>query len=232
MAEPADPTLVKISNVVATCLFNCPIDLLKLAWATSGDYSPASFAAVQIRLSQPDSTALVFHSGRMVTTGASSESAALMSIYVLFRMIRATHPRVVIKQIAIQNIVSAAAFGKCVQLDRLAKKFALDAIFDASLFPGLRLQLKEPAVKVLVFSRGRVVITGARTRQQVAHAWATVRILCEPFLTADDVSHKSLQIAKNSRKKLKISEDEVISDQIANASILPDINKALAGGIL
>ncbi len=227
MASPLDPNRVKISNVVATCLFNLNIDLDELAWATHGDYAPASFAAVQIRIGQPASTALVFHSGRMVTTGATSESSALMSVYLFFRMIKKLHPGLVVKQIAIQNIVSSAAFGKCVHLDQLAKKFSLDAIFDASLFPGLRLQLKTPAVKVLVFSRGRVVITGARNRQEVALAWATTRVLCDPFLTDDDVSHKSLQISKNSRKKLKIKEDEVEQESLDAMSVLPDVEKAL-----
>jgi transcription initiation factor TFIID TATA-box-binding protein len=172
-----DPSEVKISNVVATCLFNRNIDLVQLAWATSGDYSPASFAAVQIRLIHPASTTLVFHSGRLVLTGAGSESAALMAIYIFYRMLLRVHPDLVIREISIQNIVASGGFGKCVLLDKLAAKYTLDAIFDAALFPGLRLQLQQPDVKILVFSKGRVVLTGVRSRADLQRAWATARTL-------------------------------------------------------
>ena len=117
----SDPSQVRISNLVATALFNRKIDLPSLAWSTSGDYNPAGFAAVQIRLLRPAATALVFASGRLVTTGACSESAALTSIYIFYRMIRNLHPDLAIQQIEIQNIVAAACFGKCVQLDMVAR---------------------------------------------------------------------------------------------------------------
>ena len=201
-----NPSDVRISNVVATCLFNRNIDLVQLAWATSGEYSPASFAAVQIRLVHPASTTLVFHSGRLVLTGAGSESSALMSIYIFYRMLLKVHPDLVVKEIAIQNIVASGGFGKCVLLDKLASRYTLDAIFDASLFPGLRLQLQNPNVKILVFSKGRVVLTGVRSRGELQRAWAMARTLVKPFLTDQNVTHTAYQVAKNSRKKLKLEE--------------------------
>jgi transcription initiation factor TFIID TATA-box-binding protein len=216
-----DPSEVRVSNVVATCLFNHNIDLIRVAWHTSGDYSPASFAAVQIRIVNPSATALVFSSGRMVTTGAGSESAALLSIYVFYRMLRDVHPDLVVRQIAIQNIVSTGTLGKCVLLDQLAQKYALDAIFDASLFPGLRLQLKSPSVKILVFSKGRVVLTGARSRVELRRAWATAKALVAPFLTDQAVSHHLFQVAKNSKKKLRIEADtEDVLHEVAEEAAL------------
>lgn len=210
-APAPDPSEVKISNVVATCLFNREIDMVQVAWATKGDYSPASFAATQIRLTHPASTTLVFHSGRLVLTGAGSESAALTAIYVFYRMLLRVHPDLVIKEIAIQNIVASGAFGKCVMLDKLAAKYTLDAIFDASLFPGLRLQLQSPPVKILVFSKGRVVLTGVCSRADLRLAWATARTLIKPFLTDEAFSHNVFQVAKNCRKKLRV---EVAADSV------------------
>jgi len=228
-----DPLEVRVSNVVATCLFNHNIDLVRVAWHTSGDYSPASFAAVQIRITHPSATALVFSSGRMVTTGAGSESAALMSIYVFYRMLREVHPALVVREIAVQNIVSTGSLGKCVLLDQLALKYSLDAIFDASLFPGLRLQLKAPAVKILVFSKGRVVLTGARSRADIRRAWATAKVLCGPYLTDEPVSHRLFQVAKNSKKKLRILDEDDLDDintaAVAAAKALPPLPWRSAG---
>lgn len=197
----SNPEVIKISNTVATCSFSMPIDLEKLAAITSGDLNPAAFAAIQIRLLRPACTALVFHSGRLVTTGAVSESAALQSIYIFFRMIRQLNKDIRICKIDIQNIVASASLGKCVLLDKMVKAFPLDAIYDSSLFPGLRLKIRNPNVKVLVFVQGKVVITGAKTRDQLSAAWATMRALSAPFLTDDAVTHTSMQIHRNATRK-------------------------------
>jgi len=228
--QPVDGCEVRVSNLVATALFNVKIDLEALAWHAHGDYAPASFAAVQIRITHPTATALVFSSGRLVskrgcaapafvvhashavqvTTGASSEAAAFMSVYIFYRcgsfrgfvqaflracrFIRELHPTIRIMNITLQNLVASADLQRCVRLDRLAARFSLNAIFDSSLFPGLRLQLKNPNVKILVFAKGRVVLTGARSREDLARAWATARVVVRDFLTDEDVSHRSLQV--------------------------------------
>lgn len=211
-----DPNDVRISNIVGTALFNCTIDLTKLAWAVNGDYDPAAFAAEQIRLLRPAATALVFHSGRLVTTGATSESAALSSIWIFFRKIKAFFPEAIIQRVEIQNIVASSYLGMNVRLDELAKKYALDAIFDSSLFPGLRLHLKTPSVTAFLFAKGRVVLTGAKDRTALQCAWAKVRKIAETFLTTDDVTHRSMQISRNAKRKLKVEElpeDAVYQDE-------------------
>lgn len=222
----SDPNDVKISNIVGTAHFNCTIDLSKLAWHTHADYDPAAFAAVQNRLLRPAATALVFRSGRLVTTGATSESAALTSIWIFYRMIKAVQPDAVIQRVEIQNIVAAAWLGKNVHLDRLAQEYALDAIFDSSLFPGLRLHIQNPNVTVLLFAKGKAVLTGAKDRDGLKKAWAMVRQIAEPFLTDEDISHRSMQISRNAKRKLKVDilpedanyEEETLKD-IVNATL-------------
>lgn len=200
---PPDTDTVRISNVVCTALFNQTIDLAKLAWAAHADFQPHVFAAVQLRSTNPQATALVFSSGRLVTTGAVSESAAMVSIFLFYRVIRRVNPDLVVRELNIQNIVASAAFDQCVKLDELVRAFCLDALFDSSLFPGLRLQLQNPKVKVLIFAKGRVVLTGARSREDLARAWALAKKLVTPYLTTEDISHKTLQLKRNVNKKLK-----------------------------
>jgi len=213
---------VRISNIVSTALFNVKIDLEALAWHAHGDYAPASFAAVQIRITNPTATALVFSSGRLVTTGAGSEAAAFTSVYIFYRMIRDLHPSIKIVNITLQNLVASADLQSCVRLDRLHAKYSLNAIFDSSLFPGLRLQLKDPCVKVLIFAKGRVVLTGARSRADLARAWATARAIVQEFLTNDDVSHRSLQVIRNCRKKLRVDKSSIIDeDAMIENEVMP-----------
>jgi len=202
------PDEIVISNLVVTAIFNLPLDLAELSWRFSGDFSPSSFAACQLRIVRPQATALCFSSGRLVATGAASESAALAAVWIFYRMIKQVHQKLVLTSLQIQNIVASGDLGQNIRLDQLSKKFALDTIFDSSLFPGLRLQLSDPDVKVLLFCKGRGVITGARTREDLKKAWKITQNICVPYLTNEDFSHAHLQVDKNSKKKLRVQKKE------------------------
>ena len=68
MAAATDGVVV-IHNVVSTMSFQTELDLPLIAWTYNGEYNPSAFAAVQLRLPDPRTTALIFSSGKMVCTG-------------------------------------------------------------------------------------------------------------------------------------------------------------------
>ncbi|XGW05293.1 hypothetical protein V3C99_016011, partial [Haemonchus contortus] len=66
-----------IQNIVATVDLGQRIDLKKLTLhSRNTEYNPKRFSAVIMRIREPRTTALIFSSGKMVTTGAKSESAS------------------------------------------------------------------------------------------------------------------------------------------------------------
>jgi len=75
-AAPTAP-LPCAQNVVATVNLECKLDLKNIALhARNAEYNPKRFAAVIMRIREPKSTALIFHSGKMVCTGTKSEQEA------------------------------------------------------------------------------------------------------------------------------------------------------------
>ena len=63
-----------LQNIVSTVNLGCKLDLKSIAMrARNAEYNPRRFAAVILRIRDPKTTALVFHSGKMVVTGAKSE---------------------------------------------------------------------------------------------------------------------------------------------------------------
>ena len=53
----------------------CQLELTDIYWkAKNAEYNPNRFAAVIMRLQKPKTTALIFRSGKMVITGAKSET--------------------------------------------------------------------------------------------------------------------------------------------------------------
>lgn len=69
-----------VQNVVGTMNLGCQLELTDIYWkAKNAEYNPNRFAAVIMRLQKPKTTALIFRSGKMVITGAKSESDCFLA---------------------------------------------------------------------------------------------------------------------------------------------------------
>lgn len=203
-----DEDTVTVHNVVATANFGTKINLPALAWRFYGVYNPRTFSAVHLRLRAPSSTALIFSSGRIVCTGAKSEYAALCAISVYLTMVQQVEPSACIVSQTIQNIVGVGKLRSAVKINDMAKSLVLRSAYDPEIFPGLRMKLRYPAMNVLVFCSGKVVLTGARSRNDLARAWASLCLISAPFLFsgADGEvlpTHRGISIERNNAKKRK-----------------------------
>jgi transcription initiation factor TFIID TATA-box-binding protein len=136
VAPPDHVDIITISNVVVTCNFNCTINLEELAWRYRGEYSPSSFAAVQLRLPVPKTTSLFFSTGKLVVTGARSESAALTAVQILYHLLRTLHPEARVTDVSVQNIVSSSSFPGSINIDAMSKKLVVSSLYTPDLFPG------------------------------------------------------------------------------------------------
>ena len=196
---------VVIHNVVATANFGCTVNLERVAWECFGEYNPKTFRAVKLRLlGAAKSTALVFASGKVVCTGSASESSALTAINIYLRLLRKVHPEARLLSAKVQNIVASCALSRPVDLLAMSRTLLLRAAFDPELFPGLRLKLTSPEAKVLIFCGGKCVVAGCKTRQDVARAWAAVRIMVDPFLRPEGTvgpSHSEMTAQRNAKRK-------------------------------
>lgn len=197
--------------VVATANFGCELDLAKIAWTYNGEYNPSTFAAVQLRLPKPRTTALVFGSGKVVCTGARNEYAALVALNVYFYMIKQLHRDARLVSQCIQNIVSSGSLGSSVRIDEMSREIALSlhGHYEPEIFPGFRLAIRSPDLKALVFTAGKVVLTGGKNRADIARAWSVLRVVVDKFLTKHTpglaaLAHSDIIQLKISNKKRKI----------------------------
>jgi transcription initiation factor TFIID TATA-box-binding protein len=208
--------VVELSNVVLTSVLNMPIDLEGLSWKLGADLNPTLFAAAKLRLRWPPTTALIFSTGKLVVTGASTESAALFSLLTFYKQLKGLHPGLRLMSYTIQNLVASISFNRYIDLDGLYKEYPHACLFDPTLFPGLRLRIVSPKIKVLVFVRGRIVLTGGKNRQDLLHAYRLVRGACEPFFLANPMEHDALLMTKAlKRKRLAASIEAGEDDEAA-----------------
>ena len=169
-AEPK-PT-IKIENIVATVSIDQNIDLEKIEQEFDNvEYDPEQFPGLIFRLDEPRVTALIFKSGKMVVTGAKSTQELIRAVKKIFYILKSkgivsgkVKPR-----IQIQNIVASANLGVEVHLEKAA--YLLDnSMYEPEQFPGLIYRLDDPRVVLLLFSSGKMVVTGAKKEEEVNRA--------------------------------------------------------------
>ena len=171
-----------LQNVVATTNLNTPLDLKKIALhAKNAEYNPKRFAAVIIRIRDPKTTALIFASGKMVVTGAKSEEAARLASRRFARIIQKLEFPVKFKDFKIQNIVASASVNFPIRLETLCLSHANFCSYEPELFPGLVYRMINPRVVVLIFVSGKIILTGAKTRQDIYQAFENLYPVLQEF---------------------------------------------------
>ncbi len=156
---------IEIQNVVASTGIRHELDLETLTEnIPSADFDPDNFPGLVYRTQEPKAAALIFRSGKIVCTGASSVDDVHEAIDTVFRVLRALGiPFDDSPEITVQNIVSSADLGESLNLNALAIGLGLEDVeYEPEQFPGLVYRMDEPEIVVLVFGSGKIVITGGK----------------------------------------------------------------------
>mmetsp|Transcript_12848 Transcript_12848/g.46969 ORF Transcript_12848/g.46969 Transcript_12848/m.46969 type:complete len:217 (-) Transcript_12848:1626-2276(-) len=166
------PTL---QNIVATVNLDCKLDLKKIALhARNAEYNPKRFAAVIMRIREPKTTALVFASGKVVCTGAKSEADAKLAARKYAKIVSKLDFKVSFKDFKIQNMVGSTDVRFPIRLEGLAFAHAKFSSYEPELFPGLIYRMLHPKIVLLIFVSGKVVLTGAKAREEIFAAFENI----------------------------------------------------------
>jgi len=166
---------ITIQNVVASCQADSRIPLSRLAMELEGtEYEPQQFPGLVVRLAEPKSAALVFNTGKIVSTGTKSPQQAKKAVEVLLVKIKKLGvPVSKTTKIVVQNIVASANIGREINLNVVA--FQLEnSEYEPEQFPGLIYRMEEEKVVFLLFSTGRVICTGGKSKESIERALATL----------------------------------------------------------
>ncbi|KAM0790688.1 TATA-binding protein [Microbotryomycetes sp. NB124-2] len=166
------PTL---QNIVATVNLDCRLDLKTIALhARNAEYNPKRFAAVIMRIREPKTTALVFASGKVVVTGAKSEDDSRLAARKYARIIQKLGFEAKFQDFKIQNIVGSCDVKFPIRLEGLAYAHGHFSSYEPELFPGLIYRMVKPKVVLLIFVSGKIVLTGAKFREEIYTAFANI----------------------------------------------------------
>ena len=166
------PVLPTLQNVVSMVDMKCKLKLNDIAlYAKNAEYNPRRFAAVIMRIREPKTTALIFASGKMVCTGAKSEADSRLAARKYVCIIRKLGFNAKFENFGIQNVVGSCDIGFTLHLDSLANEHNMFSTYNAEVFPGLIYRMVDPKTVLLIFASGKIVLTGAKSRQQIYNAF-------------------------------------------------------------
>jgi len=169
-------TFINIENVVATAAIKQKIDLDSIVKAfPEVQYQPEVFPGLVYRLKKPKTATLIFSSGKMVCTGAKSERQAKKTVMKVVDHLKRNGIVIVGKpDFQVQNIVASAGLGGTIDLEKVA--YSLErTMYEPEQFPGLIYRMEEPKVVFLLFSSGKLVITGAKNEEEIYRAAAALQ---------------------------------------------------------
>ena len=105
-------------------------------------------------------------------TGAKSEDDSRLAARKFARIIQSLGFKVTFQDWKVQNLVSSCDSQLLIRLEGLSSgpHFTF-CRYEPEIFPGLVYRMQEPSVVLLVFAKGKVVITGAKTKDDITRAW-------------------------------------------------------------
>jgi len=188
------PVEFEIENVVATVTLDITekIDLTLLAKNyVNAEYNPERFPGLIMRLDKPKATILIFSTGKMVITGMRKAEEAKPVVEKVIKRMKKSKINVSNPQILIQNIVASGHLHKNIDLNR-ASIVLEAAMYEPEVFPGLIYRMRDPKTVFLIFSTGKIVCTGVKTKEVVEKAVEKLSKEVEEYGIAMDESETDL----------------------------------------
>lgn len=127
-----------------------------------------------MRIREPKTTALIFASGKMVVTGAKSEDDSKLASRKYARIIQKLGFNAKFTDFKIQNIVGSCDIKFPIRLEGLASRHHHFSSYEPELFPGLIYRMMKPKIVLLIFVSGKIVLTGAKVREEIYQAFEMI----------------------------------------------------------
>lgn len=173
--------LATTHNIVGTALLKS--ELLPLQLRVVSElvpnliYDKQKFAAITLKIAEPNCTVLLFTSGKMVLTGCKSFTECVVAAHEVRKILQQGFPthKIALVDVSIQNVVANADVrlgeGDSIDLDLMLAEHKVHCTYLKNMFPGLIFRPNQSPVVLLIFKSGKVVITGGKSLADIQTGW-------------------------------------------------------------
>jgi transcription initiation factor TFIID TATA-box-binding protein len=161
----------KIQNIVVSVELNRDINLKEIIEAyRDAEENLNKFPGICLRLKKPKCAILLFSNGKMVITGLKFSKDAPIVISRVIDRLNAIGIEITDEpNWRLVNLVLSLNFKQTIPLDDAALLLT-HSIYEPEVFPGLIFRIQEPKCVFLIFSSGKVVLTGLKAEDQIIPA--------------------------------------------------------------
>lgn len=160
----------EVNNIVVSAVISDQkIDLPQIAKKLESEYNPGRFPGLVMRSKEPKASFLIFSTGKVVVTGLRNEGdieKAIMGCMVKLSKIGIPIGKL---SFTIQNMVASGDIHMRIDLNE-ASIIMDNVVFEPEVFPGLIYRMQDPRAVFLLFSTGKFVCTGVKTKDTIAIA--------------------------------------------------------------
>lgn len=165
------PDSIKIENIVLSGSIAESIDLEFLSNNIPDCVlNTKRFPGAVYHMQNPKSAALIFASGRIVITGLSRPEDIPVALQNLLKELK--RAKITCRdnpQVAVKNLVCSYNLGSPCNLNRIMTELMdSDTVeYEPEVFPGLVCRISDPKIVFLLFSSGKIIITGGTNMDDV-----------------------------------------------------------------
>jgi transcription initiation factor TFIID TATA-box-binding protein len=161
---------LKIENIVASGVIAESIDLVDFSEKTRNcELNKKRFPGAVYRIADPKIACLIFSSGKIVITGVRNEKGLADGLAIVIKSLKDSGVKPLEKpRIAITNMVCSFNLDRYINLNKLTVTLNVENVeYEPEQFPGLVYRIKDPKIVVLIFSSGKIILTGGKTLDDV-----------------------------------------------------------------
>jgi len=161
---------LKIENIVASGAVADSIDLVEISKKiASCELNTKRFPGAVYRIEKPKIAALIFSSGKVVLTGIRNDQALHDGLGVIMATLKEAGVNTYdVPRVAVTNIVCSYDIGKYINLNKVVITLNLENIeYEPEQFPGLVYRIKDPKIVALLFSSGKIILTGGKNLEDI-----------------------------------------------------------------
>lgn len=189
----------EVHNLVGTCMIQSSVLPLNLKHVSqilpNSHFDKQKFAAITLRLHDPVCTVLLFTSGKLVLTGSKTFAECICACNRIVQLLRIGSPGVhfYLEWVNIQNIVGnvnvcASQDNMFIDLEAFHQDHSVYCTYQKNMFPGLIYRPVNSPVVLLLFSSGKIVLTGAKSASAMHKGWKHVWPLVSQYIRSDSES--------------------------------------------
>jgi transcription initiation factor TFIID TATA-box-binding protein len=174
--------MINVQNIVSTFNVGCCIDLKRLVQhCEDATHNPRKFSAVTMKMKFPKATALVFASGKIVCIGTKSFADNSEAILNVSHILKSIGYCTKVTDAKIRNVVGSVNLNCQINLVNLHNSHRKLCMYEQELFPGLKFKLPCNSACALIFTTGKLVITGVKSEYALKQFFRKVLCIVDLF---------------------------------------------------